>query len=58
MTPLRRTLLKGASAFGVSSLTPMATWAQNPTPDRVFQPQGGRWRTFDVTTRVDITGAS
>ena len=58
MTPLRRTLLKGASALGVSSLTPMATWAQTPAPDRVFQPQAGRWRTFDVTTRVDITGAS
>jgi transglutaminase-like putative cysteine protease len=32
-------------------------WAQTPPAKPLFQPQPGAWRTFDVTTQVDIADA-
>ncbi|MEI7495109.1 MAG: transglutaminase, partial [Betaproteobacteria bacterium] len=58
MTTARRSLLKGVASMGALSLSSLS-FAQTispatTTPDRVFNPQPGKWRTFEVTTRVDI----
>ena len=60
MTTDRRTLLQGAAAWAALSCSPW-TAAQTSTPSpalqgavRTFDPQPGTWRTFEVTTRVDI----
>jgi len=62
MTTARRSLLKGATSWCALSLSP---WAVAQTPPsasvgtaRRFDPQPGAWRTFEVTTRVDIQSAS
>ena len=54
MTPVRRTFLQQACAFASAAVLPTA-WAQTPAAERRFAPQPGEWRTFEVTTRVDIT---
>jgi transglutaminase-like putative cysteine protease len=63
MTTDRRTLLQGAAAWAAWSCS---TWAAaqtaaaspaSPTATRTFDPQPGSWRTFEVTTRVDILKA-
>ena len=57
MTPVRRSLLKGAAALATLAGVPSFVRAQtSPTPnsERRFAPQAGQWRTFEVTTRVDI----
>mgnify|MGYP000450770745 CR=1 FL=1 len=57
MTPARRSLLKGAASIGALSLAPWHTASAQtatPTATRVFSPQPGPWRSFEVTTRVDI----
>ena len=59
MTTARRSLLKGVASMGALSLSPLAfaqatSPATTPTSDRVFTPQPGKWRTFEVTTRVDV----
>ena len=59
MTTARRSFLKGVASMGALSLSSFAfTQTISPsTPtatERVFSPQPGKWRTFDVTTRVDI----
>jgi len=58
MTTDRRTFLRCA-ATSVASASPLfhSAFAQAPAPQparREFNPQVGAWRTFDVTTRVDI----
>ena len=59
MTLSRRTLFKKAASIGSLSLAPLA-YLQNTQsafaamPERVFNPQPSNWRTFDITTRVDI----
>ena len=60
MTTARRSLLKGATSWCALSLSPWAV-AQTASPvppasgsSRQFHPQLGTWRTFEVTTRVDI----
>ena len=62
MTPARRSLLKGAASIGALSLAPWhsasAQTASNPPPARTFSPQPGPWRSFEVTTRVDIAKAN
>ena len=60
MTPARRSLLQGAASLGALSLAPWSTaTAQTaPTAARTFSPQPGNWRTFEVTTRVDIPKAN
>lgn len=58
MTTARRSLLKGVASMGALSLSSLSfaqtTSPATTTPDRVFNPQPGKWRTFEVTTRVDI----
>ena len=62
MTTARRSLLKGVASMGALSLSPIA-FAQTSSPttpaisERVFNPQPGKWRTFEVTTRVDVLKA-
>jgi transglutaminase-like putative cysteine protease len=64
MTTARRSLLKGAASLGALSLAPALTpWhnamAQTSTPSaRTFAPVPGTWRSFEVTTRVDIGKAN
>ena len=58
MTTDRRTFLRCA-ATSVAAASPLfhSAFAQAPAPQparREFNPQVGAWRTFDVTTRVDI----
>ena len=58
MTTDRRTFLRCA-ATSVAAASPLfhPAFAQAPAPQaarREFDPQVGPWRTFDVTTRVDI----
>jgi transglutaminase-like putative cysteine protease len=58
MTTDRRTFLRCA-ATSVAAASPLfqTAFAQTPAPQpvrREFNPQVGAWRTFDVTTRVDI----
>jgi transglutaminase-like putative cysteine protease len=60
MTPARRSLLQGAASFGALSLAPwsIATAQTTSTVARTFTPKPGDWRTFEVTTRVDIAKAN
>ena len=60
MTLVRRSLLKGAAASCALSGVPGLALAQTPSSPaatRRFEPQAGTWRTFDVTTRVDLVDA-
>ena len=58
MTTARRTFLKNSAAAALAGALPGLNFAQSPAsaaPTRtLFAPQSGAWRTFDVTTRVDI----
>jgi transglutaminase-like putative cysteine protease len=54
MTTVRRTFLKNTAALAVASALPAINFAQGAPAQRQFNPQPGTWRTFDVTTRVDI----
>lgn len=54
MTTLRRTFLKNTAATAVAVALPSLTLAQTPPARSAFVPQSGGWRTFEVTTRVDI----
>ncbi len=62
MTPVRRTILKAAlGAFStplmvansVSQPLPSSSSSLN-MPQRTFTPSPGKWRTFEITTRVEI----
>ena len=52
MTPVRRAFLQSSALSGASLAWPWLASAQ--TPVRQFTPQPGAWRSFDVTTRVDL----
>ncbi len=55
MTTVRRTFLKNTAAAAMAAAFPAVNFAQTPAPVRSnFAPQSGAWRTFEVTTRVDI----
>ena len=54
MTTARRSLLKGGAAMGALIAVPTWLHAQPPAAERRFAPAVGAWRTFDVTTRVEI----
>jgi len=54
MTTARRSFLKGAASFGALTLTPRVFSQTAPSPARSFAPVPGNWRTFEVSTRVDI----
>lgn len=60
MTTVRRTFLKNSAAAAVAAAIPSLNFAQSaaasaaaPTRSN-FAPQSGNWRTFEVTTRVDV----
>ncbi len=61
MTLVRRSLLKGAAAAcaltGVPGFALAQTAASTSNVTRRFEPQAGQWRTFEVTTRVDLADA-
>jgi len=55
MTTVRRTFLKNSAAAAVAAVLPSLSFAQTPVATRrEFAPQSSPWRTFEVTTRVDI----
>ena len=52
MTLARRIFLKHTAV--IAAVLPSVNFAQTTASRREFAPQSGSWRTFDVTTRVDI----
>ncbi|CAM3312047.1 transglutaminase domain-containing protein [Polaromonas hydrogenivorans] len=59
MTTARRSFLKNTAAAAMAAALPALGFAQAPAAAapaarRNFAPQSGGWRTFEVTTRVDI----
>ena len=54
MIPVRRSLLKGGAAMGALIAAPALVRAQATPTQRVFAPQPGAWRSFEVTTRVEL----
>jgi transglutaminase-like putative cysteine protease len=57
MTALRRNFLKNTAAAAVAVALPSLNFAQTAPARSAFVPQSGGWRTFEVTTRVDILKA-
>ncbi|MFZ2388223.1 MAG: twin-arginine translocation signal domain-containing protein, partial [Polaromonas sp.] len=53
MTTVRRSFLKNTAATAIAAALPSLNFAQAPARAH-FAPQSGGWRTFEVTTRVDI----
>ena len=53
----RRRFLKSAAVASAVAAVPGLTLAQAADAERQFAPQAGTWRTFDVTTRIDIAAA-
>ncbi len=57
-TSARRTFLKQAAAATATAALPAVNFAQTAAPlstaARQFDPQPGQWRTFEVTTKVNI----
>ena len=58
MTTVRRALLQGGVAMAAVSAVPPVLWAQSAAPVPAkhlpFEPQPGPWRTFEITTRVQL----
>jgi transglutaminase-like putative cysteine protease len=54
MIPVRRSLLKGGATLGALIAAPALVRAQATSSDRRFAPVPGDWRTFDITTRVEL----
>ena len=50
----RRNFLKQTAVAALSSALPVVNFAQAAAAERQFNPQPGQWRTFEVSTRVDI----
>ncbi len=57
MTTVRRSFLMNAAALSAAYTLPVLGQAQPATAQRQFNPQPGAWRTFEVTTRVDVQQA-
>ena len=53
MIPVRRSLLKGGAAMGALIAAPALVRAQS-TSARQFAPMPGEWRTFEITTQVQL----
>ncbi len=51
----RRQFIQKSSLTLAAAVLPAMGFAQSAVPERKFAPQPGQWRTFDVTTRVDLT---
>ena len=49
----RRFLHTAAAASALATFSPL-NFAQTADAERQFAPQPGTWRTFDVTTRIEI----
>ena len=56
MTTVRRSFLKNTAAAALAASLPSLNFAQAPAAvtRTLFAPQSAAWRTFEVTTRVDI----
>ncbi len=54
MTTVRRTFLKNTAAAAMAASMPALALAQAAPTRREFAPVAGAWRTFEVTTRVDV----
>jgi transglutaminase-like putative cysteine protease len=56
----RRIFMKNMAASGATAAFPAISFSQSApeVPARQFNPQPGTWRTFEVTTRVDLTAAT
>jgi transglutaminase-like putative cysteine protease len=52
--PARRQFLRTAAASAVASFPPYSLAQSADVPERQFAPQPGAWRTFEVSTRVEI----
>ena len=50
----RRRFLQTAAAASALAAFPALSFAQSADAERQFAPQPGTWRTFDVTTRIEI----
>ena len=57
MTTVRRNFLKNAAALSAAYTLPALGLAEPAPAHREFAPQPGAWRTFEVTTRVDVLQA-
>ena len=57
MTTARRTFLLNAAALSGAYSLPVLGQSQPAPARRQFQPRPGAWRTFEVTTRVDVQQA-
>lgn len=54
----RRRFMKNTAVAAIATALPAIHFAQTPAPARShFAPQSGAWRTFEVSTRVDIPKA-
>jgi len=53
MTLSRRDIIKGAAAVSAGSFFPAMAMAADPDP---FAPRPGPWRSFEVTTHIEIEG--
>ncbi|GAA4415584.1 transglutaminase-like domain-containing protein [Quisquiliibacterium transsilvanicum] len=55
MTLSRRTLFQQSAALGAALALPSLATAQGQaSQQRSFDPRPGKWRTFEITTRVDV----
>jgi transglutaminase-like putative cysteine protease len=55
---VRRRFMKNTAVAAITAALPAINFAQTPAPVRShFAPQSGDWRTFEVSTRVDIPKA-
>jgi transglutaminase-like putative cysteine protease len=54
MTTARRIFLKNSATLAFASALPTFALAQGTPVQRTFDPQPGQWRSFEVTTRVDV----
>ena len=57
MTTARRTFLLNAATLSAAYTLPALGGAAPAPARRAFHPQPGAWRTFEVTTRVDVRDA-
>lgn len=57
MTLVRRTLLKNAATLVAAYTATGFQYANSAQTQRQFKPQPGDWRTYEVTTRVDVQQA-
>jgi transglutaminase-like putative cysteine protease len=57
MTPSRRKFLLGAAGLSAARALTLPTTALAAPAPPTFNPQPGNWRTFDVTTRIEVQDA-